>query len=147
MKSARSIMAGACALSRIKPPGPSFADYRRWIDDCIEAGVVVVEADKQGRAVRYSGVFAQAIAKRVAWLQDALQRGIPYSEASDAFDAACDRESAQARGAMERRDRNVADTAAEYAAERRAKKRRERRPADGYQPDAEMQTFADEVGL
>jgi hypothetical protein len=120
MKSVRQLMGGACALSRIKPPGPSFADYRRWIDECIEAGVVVVEADKQGRPARYSGVFAQAIAKRIAWLQDALQRGIPYAEAEAAFDAAIDRARAK-----------------EHTPEPPRQKRARPRPADGYQREAD----------
>lgn len=145
MKRFRDLAGGSSALARIKPPGPSYADWRRWIDDCIAERVIGIEVDKQGRPVRYVGVFAQAIAKRIAWLQDALQRGIPYQEAEAAFDAACDREKAQEYRAASRFDLAVAEAASSYAAERRAKKRRERRPVDGYA--REMDDFADKAGL
>ena len=151
MKSLRNLLGGTADLATIPPPNPSFVGWRRFLDDAIEAGAIIVEGDKNGDATRYSGHLGHALARRVSWLANALKRGIPYQEASDAFDAAVDRERAAQQRATASQDKRRASTIQEAADEKRATRRPARRASDGYSPDNswrdEMSAFAEDAGL
>lgn len=139
MKRISDLMGGTKALAKIKPPNRSYEDWRRFINDCIEAGVIVVEADEKGLPVRYSGVMANAIARRIGWLCDSQGR-IPYREAEEQFNAAIERSRAAERQSSRHVEEKRAKAISETAEQR---KRRTRRPQDGYAPTDEADLLMD----
>jgi len=135
MNRARDLFGPITALATIRPPGPSFADWRRFLEECREAGIAAVEGSQ------FSTPLGYALLKRWRWLEDSERMGVPYEQAEAAFCAAIDRE----REAYGRADRERAETAARTLAERDGKNRRRngRAPIDDAAAD-DIFTYAEE---
>ena len=103
------------ALRSIQPPKGSYADWDRFLEECRKAGIAAL--DKPG------GVFATplgyALLRRWRWLKESRERGIPYQEATVAFDAMVERD----RDASLAGDRDRMQTAARAMRERDGGKR------------------------
>lgn len=83
------------ALAEIKPPDlKSYDDWERFLEECRVAGAAAVYKDREtGEATpEFAGPLGFALLRRWRWLQDARERGIPFYQASAAFDAAIDRD-------------------------------------------------------
>ena len=144
MRRISELMGGAKNLAEIEPPGRSFEKWRLFINECIRFGAIVVEADEHGAPVRYSGVLANALAKRVGWLADAASGEIPYADAEKAFEAAVDQSRALEHKNSRAFEGRRASSIREQTDDRRKKRGRRPEPAEWRE---ELDAFADEAGL
>jgi hypothetical protein len=126
-------------LARIKPPGRSYADWRRFLEDCRQAGVAAILADSRGQSTGdFATPLGYALLRRWRWLQEAEERGLRYEDAERAFDAAIER------------DRDALAASMREQEHRRAKAVRERESArrrKGGDDSDELLSHATEVGL
>jgi hypothetical protein len=123
------------ALRKIRPPGRSYADWRRFLEECREAGVAGLVSEHPPRFANFLG---PALLRRWRWVEESERMGIPFEEASRAFDAAIERDGESLNGAMAQQQRT------RYSAERErdaAKTGRRRVPRDA---DA-LFAYADEA--
>ena len=106
------------ALARIRPPcelarpgaenlehyipgvmphrGPcrgSYAEWHRFLDECLEAGIATTYTDQEGEHFRgFATPLGFALLRRWRWLRDSEAQGLPYEDAELAFTAAFERD-------------------------------------------------------
>jgi hypothetical protein len=90
------------ALRKIRPPGRSYDDWRRFLEECREAGVAALTSEHPPRFANFLG---PALLRRWRWVEESERMGIPFEEASRAFDAAIERDSDAMNGAMAHQQR------------------------------------------
>ena len=109
-------------LAHIRPPGPSYAEWHRFLAECEEAGLASTEANARGIS---TGLLASplgyALLRRWRWLKEAEDRGIPYAQAEAAFEAAIDRDRDALIGTAKEQDRHRAAAIAETEKKRDGK--------------------------
>lgn len=123
-------------LEHIAPPGPSYAAWERFLEDCRAEGVAALLPDSSGQsAPLFATPLGYALLRRYRWLEESQRLGMPYQEAERAFTAAIERDSAALAEAEHERQRRLA---------RAMRERDKRRPAD----DAdEIFARVDKLGL
>jgi len=136
-----TLIGPAMKIRSIAPPGPSYADWKRFLDECEAAGLVAV-VDDAGKATA-AEPFGMALLRRWRWLHDSIAAGLEYEQAEAAWVAGMEREQAAMAESMRVSDRNRAAAIREREGEKRDKRRA--RAADGYQRDP--LDYAKTVGL
>ena len=93
MKSARNLFGPMTALATIRPPGRSYADVRRFLEDCRKAGVAAVIESKDGQpTAEFATPLGPALLRLWRWVEDSERMGIPYEAAEASFNAAIERD-------------------------------------------------------
>jgi len=132
MTSARQLLGPMTTLAEIRPPGRSFAEWHRFLEECREAGVAALTEDRRA----FATPLGYALLRRWRWLEDAEQRGLRYDDAERAFSAAIERDSAALKASLEETER----------ARARAMQERDPRAARRKARDAsDLLDYADEV--
>ena len=132
MRTARELLGPMVALAHIKPPGPSFAEWRRFLEDCREEGVAALTEDRQA----FATPLGYALLRRWRWLEDAEANDVPYYEAERAFSASVERDSEALRTSLIETERARARAMAER--DPRATRRKTRTPTSSF-------SYADDV--
>ena len=93
MNTIKQLLGPMAALANIKPPGRSYADVRRFLRDCEDAGLSGWETDRAGRATNVPATpLTFALLRLYRMVDEGEERGIPYQEAEIAFNAAIERD-------------------------------------------------------
>lgn len=95
------------SLARIKPPGESFEDWHRFLEECRAEGVSDPVVTTDGSFVGFASPFGLALLKRYRWLTDAEARGICFEQAAYEWEAMIERDGEQVRHAETERLRTV----------------------------------------
>lgn len=120
-------------LAAIAPPGRSYGDWKRFLDECEAAGIIANVGD-DGKA-ELAGPLSFALVRRWRWLHESCELGLSFEDAERSWNAGVERERAAIRESLEEQDR------------RRAAAMRER---DGKNPNRrrnDLLGYARETGL
>ena len=120
MNTLRELLGPTASLAHIRPPGPSYAEWHRFLREAEEAGLASTTGSARGVS---SGLLASplgyALLRRWRWLKESEDRGIPYAEAEAAFEAAIDRDRDALIGTAKEQDRRRAAAIAETEKKRK----------------------------
>lgn len=93
MNSIRELLGPTANMADIRSPGPSYAEWHRFLDECEEAGLASTIGTERGIDTgRLGSPLGFALLRRWRWLKDSEERNIPYEVAEAAFTAAMDRD-------------------------------------------------------
>lgn len=79
------------ALAHIRPPGRSYADWLRFLEQCREAGVGAIYRDKEDFQ-GFATPLGFTLLRRWRWVRDSVAKGLEYDQAELAFDAGLERD-------------------------------------------------------
>ena len=96
MQRASELLGSMRALAHIRPPGGSYADWHRFLEQCREAGVAAILAPSGGKDDGefhgFATVLGLALLRRWRWLRDCEKRGVPFEEAEALFQVGIERD-------------------------------------------------------
>jgi hypothetical protein len=108
------------ALAHIRRPGPSYADWHRFLEQCRAAGVAGIYGGSDARNRDFQG-FATPLGwpllRRWRWLRDCEERGLPFAEAEQLFRASIERDGNALASADQERAAALANVKAEIDAD------------------------------
>lgn len=109
------------SLEFIRPPDPNYGDWRRFLEQCREAGVSAIYVNEHGKFVGFSCPLGMPLLRRWRWLQDAEDRGLAYEDAEAQFGASIERD----RDALREAEAERVDSANRATAERERQRKRD----------------------
>lgn len=140
MKLLRGLLGPLSALETIRPPGSSFEDCERFLEDARAAGVASLAADRDGVSrAEFGTPLGMALLRLYRWMKDARANGLTYDQAKRAWAASFEREAAALQESARQTDARRVKAASERNGPARGKAR--------YGLQGEMHALADEAGL